>query len=178
VTEPSSSSPASLEHGPSCPCPRCTGFQPGNRYADGNQNNLQHGAYSRLSLQPRAKKLRDELASLIPLGTDSDAPALDLLALVLAQTERAGLALAVEQAESSARVQVGEPASPRLDRLAQDCRGWINTATRLLDALGMTPTSRARLAGDLAVASRDAGLARLAAEGRQIREAREAVNGD
>jgi hypothetical protein len=56
------------------------------------------------------------------------------------------LVLAIEQAESA---RDGKP-SPRLDRLSQDSRGWMKSAARLLEMLGMSPTSRARLAGDLA----------------------------
>lgn len=139
---------AATAHGEDCGCTRCAGVQPGNGLAE------RHGCYSGLRLQPRAKTLRAEVEALVPFGTTADAPMIDLLALTLAQAERAGLALAVEQAQSAAATTIGDPPSPRLDRLAQDARGWVNTATKLLDALGLSPTSRARLAGDLAGAER------------------------
>jgi hypothetical protein len=173
VTDPSRAlAAAPSQHGDGCGCQRCRGFTQGEPGPA-----VRHGAYSRLSLQPRARALREELSGLVPLGADADAPAIDLLALTLAQVERAGVVLAVEQARSQEAMRRGDPPPERLDRLAADCRSWTNTAARLLDQLGLTPTSRARLAGDLAAASREAGLAQLAAEGRAIRERREAEAG-
>lgn len=132
-------------HADGCGCARCTGFIGGNEFA------LKHGAYAVLRLQPRAKQLRDDLAALVPFGGESDAPILDLAGIVLAQVERAGIVLAVEQAEQATS---GAQQVDRLERLSKDCRAWIGTAGRLLDQLGLSPTSRARLAGDLATVSR------------------------
>ncbi len=127
-------------HGDDCACTKCLGFQPKNVAA------LRHGSYSRTKLAPRAEQLCDEYMALIPFGSEADRPIVSLLAMAMAQAERAGLVLTIEQAESS---RTGVP-SDRLDRLSADMRGWINTAARLLDQIGMSPTSRARLAGDLA----------------------------
>ena len=150
------------EHGPGCtlgddgePCVRCAGFQPGNALA------LTHGSYARLRLQPRATALREELAQLVPFGTETDGPAIDLLAITLTQVERAGLVLAVEQAENAARLSVGAPPSDRLDRLAADARAWVKTAAKLLDQLGMTPLARARLGLDVANTRRSLSLIEL-----------------
>lgn len=131
-------------HGADCGCVRCVGFQPGHELT------LKHGAYSKLKLAPRAEQLCDEYMALVPFGSEADRPIVSLLAMAMAQAERAGLVLTIEQAES-AKTGVS---SDRLDRLSSDMRGWINTAARLLDQLGMSPTSRARLAGDLAGAQR------------------------
>lgn len=163
------SEPIAFEHGDGCGCVRCRGFEPGNQLA------TRHGCYSRLTLQPRAKTLREELGGLVPLASESDLPMLDLLAVTMAQVERAALHLAVVQAEDAARRELGDPPSDRAERLASDTRAWIGRAQSLMESLGLSPTSRAKLAGDLAAASREAGLARLAAEGRAIRERRERV---
>jgi hypothetical protein len=135
-------------HGDGCACTRCTGTQPGNDLA------ITHGAYSRLRLQPRAELLRDELAALVPFGCEADAPLLDLASFTLAQVERAALVLAIEQAEVARAAEEGAEPPARLDRLAADSRAWTKLAARLLDQLGLSPTARGRLAGDLATAER------------------------
>jgi hypothetical protein len=135
-------------HGEDCGCTRCEGFQPGHELS------VRHAAYSKLRLQPRAEDLRRQLAPLVPFHTEADAPLVDLVSFTLAQVERAALVLAIEQAESVRAVEEGRPPSPRLDRLAADSRAWVKTAARLLDQLGLSPTARARLAGDLAGAER------------------------
>lgn len=134
-------------HGDDCSCTRCAGFQRGNGHA------LTHGCYSPLRLQPRAREIREGIAPLVPFAAESDAPLLDLASTTLAQVERAALVLAWEQARAA---QEGEPPSERLDRLSKDTRLWIAAAGRLLDQLGLSPTSRARLAGDLAIVQRAA----------------------
>jgi hypothetical protein len=53
-----------------------------------------------------------------------------------------------------------------------DARAWANTARAYFDALGLTPTSRAKLGLDLV--RQEDGLERLKAEGREIRLRREA----
>lgn len=125
-------------HGDGCGCSRCIGFMPENTVA------VTHGAYAKLALAPRADELRVQLLPLVPFATESDGPAVELLAVTLAQLERAGLALSEGQADGAQ----GQ------DRLGQDLRAWIRTADRPLDRLGMTPTGRGRLAGDLAGAQR------------------------
>jgi hypothetical protein len=157
-------------HGPGCSCERCRGFQQGNAHA------VRHGAYSKLRLAPRAEQLAGELVELVPFVSEADGPMLDLLSITLAQVERAQLVLAVKQANlASGPVADGpreERGTERHDRLAADLRGWIGTSMRLCDALGLTPTSRARLAGDLAHATAEAALANLRAEGGEIRARR------
>ena len=139
------------QHGIGCACSRCVGFEPGHALS------TRHGAYSSVRLAPRAVELEADLVRLVPTYTDSDGPAVALLATTLARVERA--AQAVDDAAD-------DPDGPK--RLEQDLRGWVNTAARLLDALGMTPTSRARLGLDLARVEDT--LAQLAADGRATRE--------
>lgn len=145
-------------HGGDCSCTRCLGFQAGNVAA------VKHGSYGRLRQQQRAEQLRSEIEPLVPFRTVADGPIIDLLSFTLAQVERAGLVLAVEQAQVAKAHAAGQPPPERLDRLAADARSWVRTAARLLDQLAMTPLSRARLAGDLAVAERTLTAQALRAE--------------
>lgn len=126
-------------HGPECPCIRCTGFQEGNQFAfvEGNEVSLTHGAYATVKLAPRAAELADWIRDAAPLYSDADEPAVLLCAMALARTE------AAEQALEGASVV--EKLS-----LSADARRWQVQALRVLDALGMTPTSRGRLGLDLA----------------------------
>jgi hypothetical protein len=123
---------------------------------------LKHGAYSSLLTGPRACELAVEIRASLPLYSPADAPSVLLLALTLARVERAAAAL--DAADDSGTADT-------LDRLGRDLRSWIGTATRLLSELGMTPSSRARLGLDVALAQRaaDQALERLADEGRRIR---------
>ena len=143
-------------------------FQPGNQLA------ARHGAYARLQLAPRAKEIAESLHDVVPVVSSCDAATIDVLGLVLAQLERAGAALAIVQAADVDRLVAGDDLGvdrrDDLRRLAADSRGWANVALRYFDALGLTPTSRARLGLDIARA-RDA-LADLADEGRRIRAER------
>jgi hypothetical protein len=68
---------------------------------------------------------------------------------------------------ATAALDEAEPGEMR--RLDQEARSWTNAAARLLDALAMTPTARARLGLDVVHASvaRADGLAQLAAQGRE-----------
>lgn len=133
---------------------------PGQRppFERGHDLSVRHEAYSRLRLQPRAETLRDELAGLVPFGCEADLPLLDLVSFTLAQVERAALVLALEQERLMRAVDAGEDAPQRLDRLAADSRAWVKTAARLLDALGLSPTSRARLGVDVANVRRSMSL--------------------
>jgi hypothetical protein len=99
----------------------------------GNERALTHGAYSAPRLGKRTGEIVDELRPLLPVADECDEPALRLLALSLARLERAAEALELKTKPSE------------LARLEQDARGWVNSSVRLADALGMTPTSRARL---------------------------------
>lgn len=65
---------------------------------------------------------------------------MQLLGLALTRIKKVAAALDALDPLTEAR---------QLQRLREDMRGWVNAATRLLDALGMTPTSRARLGLDL-----------------------------
>lgn len=148
-----------------CDCVRCSGFARGNGAA------VRHGAYAVVRLTPRAEELAAELRRLVPLATPIDGPAIDALALVLAQLERAMLVLStVQTREVAALTSGGLDRDDRDDlrRLAADARGWANTARRYFDMLGLSPASRLRLGLDL-VRVED-GIAQLIAEGREVRE--------
>jgi hypothetical protein len=135
-----------LEHGEGCSCARCTGF------AAGHDLSLRHGAYSSsLRLSVRADELAGELRSVVPGYSPADEPAVRLLAIVLTRIEKATAALdrLDEAAAEELTLYVGDQAQS-LQRLREDCRGWVNTARRLANDLGLTPTSRARLGLDVA----------------------------
>ena len=124
---------------------RCVGFQAGNtdgqRFEPGNEVGLRHGAYaSPVKLEGRVSELAPQLADLVPAYREADGPAVQLLAVTLTRIERA--AATVEADENG-----DEVAS---QRLRDDLRKWVGTSVRLLDALGMTPTARARLGLDIA----------------------------
>ena len=124
---------------------------------------LRHGAYSSIRLGPRAAEIADELRAIVPARGAADEPTIALAALALAQVEAASLYVA-ERGIVDGR---GRP-QPILRHLGT----MMNTASRLLAALGCSPTSRAALGVDL-VRVDDALVAHLA-EGRAIRERREA----
>lgn len=115
---------------------------------------LRHGAYSLLRLAPRAREIRDELEELLPLRSPTDAPTVDLLAMTLAQLERAFLHLGVVQADEAEALRDGRKVDKQtaaaLSRLQADARGWVGRAERLLDDLGLTPRSRVGLGLQLA----------------------------
>jgi hypothetical protein len=95
-----------------------------------------------IRLAPRSAELADDLRAIVPAVSDSDEPTIQLLALVLARVEAANAWLA----ERGIFVDgTGEP-QPVLRALST----WENTAARLCDRLGLTPTSRAALGLDLA----------------------------
>jgi hypothetical protein len=48
----------------------------------------------------------------------------------------------------------GDDLGPGLQRLREDLRRWVETARRLANDLGLTPTSRAKLGLDIASAQR------------------------
>jgi hypothetical protein len=92
-----------------------------------------------------------------------------LLSLTLTRVRKATAALDTLDAALEGRELGGytlEEAA-KFQRLREDLRGWVNTASRLLDALAMTPSSRARLGLD--IAQTESTLAQLAAEGRDAR---------
>jgi hypothetical protein len=115
----------------------------------GNQLAVKHGAYSVLRLAPRAREIRDELEELLPLRSPADAPTVDLLAMTLAQLERAFLHLGAVQSDEAEAIRDGRrvdrQTASTLQRLQADARGWVGRAERLLDDLGLTPRSRVGL---------------------------------
>jgi hypothetical protein len=137
-------------HGDACTCVRCIGFQPGNNLP------VKHGSYSSpLKLEPRAAEIANELRPLLPLYSPVDEPALRLAAITLVRVERAAAAL--DEIDARATSEVGTYLFEHHDKVARlrhDLRSWISTCDRLLDRLGMNPTSRARLASDLAATER------------------------
>jgi hypothetical protein len=162
---------APAEHGEGCGCQRCRAFEVGNQVA------VKHGCYSVLQNRARAAEIREQLVGDAHFVAPADAAAFDVAANLLAHGERGLIVLGVAQREEIEGIERGEPLRQEqrqnLARLSQDVRGWLNSAMRALDSLGMTPASRARLANDLAAAAQDAAMAELAAEGRAIRERRE-----
>ena len=115
-------------------------------FEPGNQLQRTHGAYAAAaSFGDEVDERAAVLAPLVPCYLDSDAPAVSLLALTLGRIVRGEQALA--SAEDDGKTDTAAT-------LRRDLRGWVNTATKLLDALGMTPTARARLGLDVAAARR------------------------
>jgi hypothetical protein len=106
-----------------------------------------------LRLAPRADEIANDLRRIVPTGAEPDEPALRLLALVLARVEAANSWLD----EQGLLTQRGEP-QPVLRVLST----WENTAARLCDRLGLTPTSRAQLGLRVARARGEALLTHLA----------------
>ena len=111
-------------------------------FKKGNQVAVKHGATAALRLAPRAAEIAADLVSLVPARSDADMPTIQLLANVLARIETANEWLAEHGLFRNAK---GEP-QPVLKVLST----WENTASRLVDRLGLTPTSRAQLGLDLA----------------------------
>src|SRR5438132_6230019 len=105
---------------------------PGQRppFARGNDLSVRHSSYAVVQLAPRAQELAAEIRQVIPLYSPADEYAVAALALILAQLERASIALA-ESDEHFAKVPSMARYDARLDALARlraDARGWANTA--------------------------------------------------
>jgi hypothetical protein len=113
----------------------------------GNQLATTHGARAFVKLAPRAAQLADDIRAVAPAGDDSDEVAIRLLALTLAQVEAATSWLA-EQG-----IVDGE-GNPR--GILRHLGTMMNTAARLANALGMTPTARAKMGLNLARARGEA----------------------
>jgi hypothetical protein len=129
-------------HGPGCGCVRCVGFQ------EGNALGVRHGAYSRLALAPRAAAHAEALRELVPASAAGDEIAVGSLGLVVARLEAASQALETLDGDDPLgqyRDDVGE-------RIRSDSRAWIRLALRLCEALGLTPSTRARLGIEVAQA--------------------------
>jgi phage terminase small subunit len=109
-----------------------------------------------LRLAPRAEELADDLRSIVPAMSVADEPMVRLLALQLARIEAANDWLAEHGLFRDAK---GEP-QPVLRALST----WENSAARLADRLGLTPTSRGRLGLDLTRARHEEELRQHIAE--------------
>jgi hypothetical protein len=153
-----------LRHGDECDCVRCRGFDQANTLS------VRHAAYAVVHLGPRAAEIADELRELVPGYSVIDEPALRTTALVLARLEVATAALDAVDASSEDRplAQYTVEEAAKLQRLREDTRGWVNTARRLFNDLGLTTTSRAKLGLDIVQTEHT--LERLKAEGREIRK--------
>lgn len=107
----------------------------------GNFRGLQHGTKSERLMAPRTVEIAEELSKLIPAGTAVDEPAALLLAGMLARIEAANAFI-----ERVGVVDTRHRVRPILKIVA----GWEANAARLMDQLGLTPTSRAKLGTELA----------------------------
>lgn len=101
---------------------------------------LTHGATADLSLAPRASELADYLREIVPSRAESDEPTIRLLALILARIETGNEWIAEHGIVTGKAGKV----QPVLKVLST----WENSAARLCDQLGLTPTARARLGVD------------------------------
>lgn len=135
-------------HAADCGCVRCSGFQPGHELS------MRHGGYvSAVRLAPRATEIADELRLVVPAYTAADETVVRLLALTLARIEQAMTALERLDEATSDGAELNMYVSaraPDFQRLREDVRAWVNTARRLANDLGLTPTSRAKLGLDIA----------------------------
>lgn len=127
-------------------------FEPGNEVA------VKHGAYATVKLGPRVDELADAIRDDVPTYRPADEIMLQLLALCLARLEAAREA--VDSATSPADVE----------RLLRDMRAWVGKCRQILNDLGMSPASRARLGVDVTMARRLATLTELAAAADEPRE--------
>jgi hypothetical protein len=129
-------------------------------FEPGNQAHLSHGGYRTVGLSERAGLIADEIRPSLPAYSPADEPVLHLLATALARIENANAAMAV--VDENATTLVGPylgggkdgDLGPGLQRLREDLRRWVETARRLANDLGLTPTSRARLGLDIASTQR------------------------
>lgn len=130
-------------------------------FEPGHQLSRKHGAYAELTLGRRA----DELAESIRVAMEGDG-------LYQPSFEFAikGLALAKARLEAAATAE--QPSA----RLESDMRGWANTLLKYADALGLTPTARARLGLDVAQTRRALGLVEMAEAAARHRAAQAAAD--
>lgn len=118
-------------------------------FEQGNDVAVRHGAYATVKLGARVDELAAELRELVPGYRAADEPMLRIACVALARLEASMVAL--------------EDAKPgELERLQADARGWLNSLRRILNDLGMSPSARARLGVDVAVAQRAMALTELA----------------
>lgn len=137
-------------------------------FEKGNSLSLQHGAYSVLALEKRAAELRPKLEADLPPAVLSGGfgASIDLACLALARAEAAANGIAAM-----------DPGDDRVEILDKRLARWLRAATSMLEQLGATPASRAKLGLDLAAAERERARVGLLEEGRAIRERREAKDG-
>lgn len=102
----------------------------------GNSRALTHGAYSTVTLAPRAGKLAEWLRSLVVAYRDEDEPAVQVAALALARLERA-------EADLTDNGLVD--AKGELRPLVKVIGNFQAEARRTLEALSLTPATRTRL---------------------------------
>jgi hypothetical protein len=128
----------------------------------GNTRALTHGVTATLHLAPRTEAIAADLTARVPAYSESDQPTVWLLAGVLAQIESGRDYLA----EHGMLDGKGKP-RPVMNVLTT----LQNSAARLCDQLGLSPTSRARLGVDLAKgADLAAELAKAQAAGDRARQ--------
>lgn len=108
---------------------------------------VEHGAYAVLHLTPRAGEIAEWIRGLGDHLTPADEPALQTLALMLAQLERAaGVLVEVDGAIVRGRdVDAYLARIERRARLSSDARGWAKEARNLMHELGLTPAGRVAL---------------------------------
>lgn len=147
-------------------------------FKPGNELRKTHGAYAMQISEPVEEKVA-AIRTMCPAYSISDEYTIRLLAITLTRIERGQMALdevdALADRNGSGALSAYLGAGVKLDTLRSDVRSWVNSAGKLLDALGLSTTSRAKLHLDVALAQRaaDQALDHLTAEGRRIRQARE-----
>jgi hypothetical protein len=135
-------------------------------FEPGHELSVKHGAYANVKLGNRVDELAAELQPLVPGYRPPDQIMVRLLALTLARIEAAVAALErVDEATAGKElVAYTSSSAAQLHRLREDLRGWINTARRLANDLGMGTVVRIRLGLDVAQVRRSsATLTELAA---------------
>jgi hypothetical protein len=106
-----------------------------------------------VKLAPRAGEIAREIAQLVPASSAADGPTIALLSIVLTRVE-----LATDYLDRNGLFDARGRPRPIVKLVSS----WENTAARLLDQLGMSPTSRARLGLDVARARGEALRAHVA----------------
>ena len=139
-------------------------WEPGNDVA------VTHGAYvSPVKLSGRAGEIADAIRPHLPVGSEAFEPTLQAYALVLTRIERADAALdEVEQqilasTDRAAAAYSRKISEELLTRLRVDLRAWLSQSLRFADALGLTPSSQARILRDAGVGKAAQSQAELAA---------------
>jgi len=150
-------------------------FEKGNpigaetRFAEGNTEQMTHGAWSERSWRPVADQLAAELPAVAPWATDPSAAA------AVAAWARAEARLRLVAAWLDEHGDLDENGTPRAatNLMAQ----LETTAAKARDSLGLTPMSLATLLGKLAAVATAGGdghgLDQLKAAGARILEARQ-----